>query len=93
MMRNLFIREEHHAVILASGIPAQWLEPGTVLHCENSPVSGGLVSLEIRPAATTVELRWTSTWHGSRRPLLIALPGLPEYSPPEASGSITLKRD
>ena len=93
MMRNLFIREEDHAVILASGIPAQWLEPGTVLCCENSPVSGGLVSLEIRPAASSVELRWRSTWHGAPRPLLIALPGLPEYSPPETSGSITLKKD
>jgi hypothetical protein len=93
MMRNMFIREEADTVVLASGIPAQWLEPGAVLACGPSPVSGGAVSLKILPGADSVELCWMCTWHSAPRPLLIALPGFPSHTSTETFGSITLERD
>lgn len=92
MMRNMFIREEGDQVILASGIPSSWLEPDAALSCERSPVGGGLVSLELLPGESSVELRWNSTWHRSPRPLRLALPGFPEQLLDTPDGSISLKR-
>jgi hypothetical protein len=92
MMRNLFVREEGEALILGSGIPLAWLNLGEPIACKETTVSGGIVSFELRPSNEAVELRWSSTWHGAPRPLHFRLPGFPEHTTEESTGSIRFER-
>ncbi|MEO7425991.1 MAG: hypothetical protein ABI036_12445, partial [Fibrobacteria bacterium] len=62
MMRNLFLREEGRTLILASGIPDEWLVPGTELSFGPGPTLFGLVTVLIKVTPESVKVSWSGQW-------------------------------
>jgi hypothetical protein len=92
MMRNLFVREEGETLVLGSGIPPEWLNAGEPVVCKETLVSGGIVSLELRPFADAVEVQWSACWHGQPRTLHVRLSGFPQHTATASSGTLRLAR-
>jgi hypothetical protein len=93
MMRSLFVREEGESVILGSGIPPQWVNATEPMACRDATVSGGMVSVELRPSANVVELQWSAVWQRQPRPLHICLPGFPQHTTLESTGTLRLAKE
>lgn len=92
MMRNLFVREEGSELILGSGLPPAWLQPGQRLACLKTAVSGGVVSLEIITQEQGAEVHWSCQWHGEPRRLQFRLAGFERQVSTESSGSFRIAR-
>ena len=63
MIRNCFVREEGNSLILASGIPHQWLRGSSTLSFGPAPTSFGTFSLSIKPEKDSVIISWQGAWH------------------------------
>jgi hypothetical protein len=75
MMRSLFIREEVDRLVVASGLPADWLHPGTVLRLGPTPTPFGPVTVEVLPEAAEIQVRWEAAWRSEVPMIEVALPG------------------
>ncbi len=64
MIRSLFLREEEGVLILASGIPDEWLRPGAVLEYGPAPTPHGPVTITIRVEERTARVSWHGRWRG-----------------------------
>jgi len=75
MMRHLFVREEADRLVLLSGIPGDWLKPGTVLAFGPTCSAFGPLTLEVDTSATRVRISLEASWHGVAPLLEVHLPG------------------
>ena len=80
LIRQLFVREEGHSLVLCSGIPPDWLDQAGSIQFGPAPTTFGLVSLRIwvHHEGTGHRIEWHATWHGAAPELIIHLPG---YAP------------
>ncbi|MCL6582965.1 MAG: hypothetical protein K6U11_04930 [bacterium] len=64
MMRNLFVREEDNCLILASGIPRDWLDQPKAMQCGPTPTPYGEISVRIepKPPGSRVVVSWQASW-------------------------------
>jgi hypothetical protein len=74
LIRNLFVREEDEVLILLSGIPPEWLEPGTTLRFGPAPTPYGDVSLSVEALEGKIRLSCDGQWRRTPR-LEVRLPG------------------
>ena len=66
MQRNCFVREEGDTLILASGLPPEWLNDTGAqkpIRFGPAPTHFGSISLEITPGEKP-RISWTGKWHG-----------------------------
>ena len=92
MMRNCFVREEGDRLILASGIPAAWLDSPQKLTFGPAPTPYGEISISIEPRGDQVEIAWEARWRREPPPLEIRPPGCEPMTVPAASGRISIAR-
>ncbi|MEQ8662586.1 MAG: hypothetical protein RLW62_17380, partial [Gammaproteobacteria bacterium] len=78
MMRNLLVREEGAALILASGVPAAWLHGDTRTRVQRLRNRCGEISLSIDGDPTSPRVRWDTRWHTPPASVTIEAPG---YAP------------
>ncbi|WP_105104574.1 hypothetical protein [Microbulbifer pacificus] len=65
MQRNCFVREEGDSLILASGLPPEWLSDNTAqkpIRFGPAPTHFGTISLEITPGEKP-RISWSGKWH------------------------------
>jgi hypothetical protein len=75
MVRNCFVREEGHRLILCSGIPPRWLKQDTPIRFGPAPTSFGSISITITPRPGEVhEVTWEGNWHKAEPDIEIRLP-------------------
>ena len=71
MMRNCFVREEAHELILGSGILPEWLAAGSELRFGPTLTAWGPVSVRLLDSRLHLE----ATWRGKPPQVTIAVPG------------------
>ncbi len=75
MMRNIFVREEEHHLILGSGIPQEWLDAGEPLRFGPTPTPYGPITVFFDPAGDTVHVSWKADWRDQPPAIYVAVPG------------------
>jgi hypothetical protein len=75
MLRNLFIREEDRVLVLASGLPEEWLESGEELAFGPTATAFGSLTVAVRREPRGVRVAWSGKWHARPACILIKLPG------------------
>jgi hypothetical protein len=92
MMRNRFVREEEERLVLASGLPANWLAGRAPLRLGPTPTPHGPITVEVRPRDEEVEVSWQAKWRGKPPVLEVALRGCPPVTTDGASGAAVVVR-
>lgn len=94
MVRNCFVREEDDRLVLASGIPPEWLKGGARISFGPAPTAFGLVSLVIdpRPESNTVVVSWQPDWHTKAPRIEIGFLGFEPMVADDNQLSVELKR-
>jgi hypothetical protein len=87
MIRNMFVREEHEArmVVLCSGIPQEWLNPGETLFLGPTQTVYGEISVTIK-VVDEIEISWLAHWHNLAPRIEIRLPA---HDPIEVEAHVT----
>jgi hypothetical protein len=75
MIRNWFVREEGAGLVLASGLPEEWLAAGERMRLGPTPTPFGPITVEIEPGADGTAVQWTASWRGAEPPIEVRLPG------------------
>ena len=84
-MRNMFVREETGGLIVASGIPSDWLNGGE-LSFGPTPTRWGPIKVCVEPTAPKeVRVSWSATWRGAPPEISVELSGFP---PQTVDGSV-----
>jgi len=65
LVRNCFVREEGDRLILASGIPDDWLLPGQTLSFGPAPTPHGDISIKIEGGEDFTRIAWQADWRGA----------------------------
>jgi hypothetical protein len=86
VIRNMFVREEGDGLVLASGVPEQWLESGQSLSFGPTLTPYGSVTVRITPESDAVHVAWHADWRNGIPPLSVRLPGGEAYTM-EAGGA------
>lgn len=92
-MRNAFVREEGGRLVLASGIPAAWLEAGSPLSFGPAPTPWGDVIIRIEPQGDRALVSWKGTWRDTVPPIEVRLLGFPTQLVSGDGGEMLLQRD
>jgi hypothetical protein len=74
MLHNMLLREESDALIIASGVGAEWLEPGCSLHIGPASTRFGNVELSIDADRQGLDVRWKGQWHDQPPRMILDLP-------------------
>jgi len=83
MQRNCFVREEGDTLVLAGGLPTEWLADSaaqTPIRFGPAPTRFGAVTLEIRPGDRP-QVSWSGDWHRQAPPIEVRALG---YAPVSA---------
>jgi hypothetical protein len=75
MMRNLFVREEDDALIIASGVRNEWLAENKPIHFGPTATPHGAVSIRIFGDGTRAVIQLDTKWHKAEPRLEVRLPG------------------
>lgn len=74
LIRNLFVREETEVLVIASGIPSDWLAGGRAVSLGPTPTPWGAVTVRVKGEGGGARVEWEGRWR--KRPRLkIHLPG------------------
>jgi len=76
-MRNAFVREEEGRLVIASGIPATWLDANVPLAFGPAPTPWGDVLIRIDPQGDMAVVSWKGVWRGTIPPIEVRLIGFP----------------
>jgi hypothetical protein len=74
-IRQAFVREERDRVVLASGLPAEWLKAETPLRFGPTPTPWGPVSVAVHRTPQGLEVQWTADWRDAPPLVEIRLQG------------------
>lgn len=82
IMRNCFIREEAHCLVIAAGICEEWLATEQVLKFGPAPTTFGELTITITPLLNTSDcsrrrhlISWLGRWHYEAPVIEVRLPG------------------
>lgn len=98
MIRNCFVREEGNTLILAAGIPIEWLTAGANLSFGPAPTSFGAISITLavpvnNTEADQVVIRWQGKWHNDQPEISVRLPGFRSQAVATDHQTLTLIKD
>jgi len=91
MIRNMFVREEGNRLILASGIPLEWLKAKEKIFFGPAPTQFGEVSITIMPSGNDVLIKWQGKWFNEKPPIEISFPGFAPIKASTEDNQVTLK--
>ncbi|MBW1817888.1 MAG: hypothetical protein JRJ60_12110 [Deltaproteobacteria bacterium] len=92
MIRNCFIREEGNSLILASGIPHNWLRGKSTLSFGPAPNSFGTLRLSIKPERDKIAISWQGAWHSEPPVIKVHVPGFAPFIAGPDQNCIELNR-
>ncbi|MEW6354532.1 MAG: hypothetical protein AB1469_09655 [Pseudomonadota bacterium] len=92
MVRNCFVREEPGRLILASGIPGEWLAAPNRLSFGPAPTPYGDISVNLESNAERIMISWQGAWRTSAPVIEIHLPGAAPVVAASGQTSATLHR-
>jgi hypothetical protein len=75
MIRSLFLQEEDRVLVLASGIPGEWLRSGDEISFGPTLTAFGSVKVTIRPGPQGTRVAWEGKWHARTACVVVRLPG------------------
>ncbi|MFG0330721.1 MAG: hypothetical protein ACF8PN_12590 [Phycisphaerales bacterium] len=75
MMRNMFVREEGDRLLFGSGLPDEWLTPGTRMSFGPAPTDFGPVTLRVEVEETGVRFDWDAEWRDRPREIVLGPTG------------------
>ncbi len=79
MLRNCFVREEGNTLILASGIPSDWLNTAQPISFGVAPTLWGEISILISISGEAdnkiIRVEWQGHWHKQAPDIEVRLPG------------------
>jgi hypothetical protein len=75
MLRNLFVREEDRVLVLASGIPEEWLRADRPLSFGPTPTAFGRLTVSLRPGPSGVRVAWEGEWRARPACIVVRIPG------------------
>lgn len=81
LLRDVLVREEDGRLLLASGVPAAWFEPGAAFGVTDAPTLHGTVSYRVRSDAAGLEVAWNCRRAPHQDPAVFLL-CLPAENPP-----------
>jgi hypothetical protein len=89
------VREEGDGLILAAGVPTEWLTAGAKLAFGPAPTAFGEISLTVEAddPAEQVKISWQGKWHGAPPGIDVRLPGFSRRSVTADQHAITLIRE
>ncbi len=93
MMRSLFVREEGDGLVLASGIPDEWLASGEPMELGPAPTPFGPVSVEVVPQGDEVRVSWRAEWRGEPPRVEVALRGRVPVVAEAGQDSVAVRRE
>ncbi|MFO7956081.1 MAG: hypothetical protein R6X33_03165 [Candidatus Brocadiia bacterium] len=93
MVRNMFVREEEGGLILASGIPEEWLEEGSALRFGPAPTPHGPLSVELTASEGEITVSWKGEWREEAPPVEVRLPGQEPIIAGDASEVTVARRE
>jgi hypothetical protein len=78
MLRNCFVRDEGGRLVLCSGIPLRWLQPGADIRFGPTPTPFGPVTVTVIPTGKgRCEVICDGEWRDEQPDIDIYLPGYP----------------
>ncbi|MDZ7663573.1 hypothetical protein [Thiohalophilus sp.] len=93
MIRNCFVREEAHRLILCAGIPPRWLDQAEPIRFGPAPTSFGVIRVSITPGTNgDPRIDWQAEWHHDAPAIEIHMPGFERVTASPGTTSITLAR-
>ena len=75
MMRSLFLQEEDRGLVLAAGIPGEWLRSGGELSFGPTLTAFGSVTVSVHPGPDGARVAWNGKWHARPACVIVRLPG------------------
>ena len=77
MLRNMFVRHEQRErmLILCSGIPPEWTQPGETLFLGPTHTLYGEISVTVKVLESHIDVSWQAKWHNTAPRIEIRLPG------------------
>jgi len=81
MLRNCFVREEDHCLVIGAGVSQAWLASGQVISFGPAVTSFGQISIVIEPQSDATGnvvshlIHWQADWHNKQPPIEVRLPG------------------
>ncbi len=87
MVRNCFVREEGNTLILASGIPNEWLQTNSMIVFGPTLTPFGPLTVRLQRDGVHIQVSWEASWLAERSPQLeVRLPGYESRFIEEGSG-------
>ncbi len=90
MMRSWFVREEGEALILASGLPRQWLVPGATMRLGPTPTPWGPVTVHVTADQQQVEVAWDGRWRDQPPTIEVRVVGCEPVAVDGGTGRVTV---
>lgn len=91
-LRNLFVRDEPDRVVLASGVPRDWLEEGHTLTFGPTLTRFGPIAVEIESGPREVRVHWTGDWRAEAPRVEVRLFGKPAVTAHGNEKVVTLEQ-
>ena len=91
-LRNCFVREESDRLVLASGIPKEWLTAGCDLALGPTPTRFGAVEVEVQPGPREIRVAWHGDWHRDAPRIEVAMFGHPAVEARGDEGAVSIER-
>jgi len=92
MLRNCFVREEDGRLILAGGIPEEWLRGERPLRFGPAPTEFGPVELSIAIEDDAAVVAWRGDWHGRAPEIEVRLSGYDPVTADAGQGEVRFGR-
>jgi hypothetical protein len=88
MLRACFVRERGNVLVLASGIPREWLEEQAPMRLGPTATPFGPVEVKVTPEREQVRVSWDATWRDTAPTIEVRLPGTEPVFPDPAAGAV-----
>jgi len=92
LLRNVVVREEDDALVLASGVPAAWLESGTPIAVGPTATRFGAITVEVAGDIVHPVVSWRCEAQTAPPIVRIAMPGYASVTCPASAGTAKLHR-
>ena len=93
MIRNCFVREEDHRLILCSGIPRAWLNKNQTMSFGPAPTSFGDIHVSIKSQGPDCLVEWRGQWLTQEPKIDIQMPGFKSVRMTPSTNSVVLQTE
>lgn len=93
MIRNGFVREDGDALVLAGGVPNEWLAGAEAIGFGPAPTAFGDVTLSITPRPAEIIVEWQADWRRRPAEIRVQPPGFAPVTADASTDRIVIQRE